>query len=201
MSQKLDIIVIDDFYHNVDDVREFALQQKFDVTGNFPGYRTKSMINDIIKEAIEYVVYPWGGKVTNWFDDKYTGAFQYTTEEHHSWIHSDGGNDWAAVLYLTPNAPLSAGTAFYRHKQTKEDRYIHKTETPTEEDLKHPYLRDYKDITKWEMTDYVSNKYNRLVLYRASLFHKSLDYFGKGLDDGRLFQVFFFNGYPQEYDY
>ena len=51
------------------------------------------------------------------------------------------------------------------------------------------------------MTDYVSNKYNRLVLYRASLFHKSLDYFGKGLNDGRLFQVFFFNGYPQEYDY
>jgi hypothetical protein len=45
----------------VDEVRKFALQQQFNVTGNFPGYRTKPLINETIKEAIEYVVYPWGG--------------------------------------------------------------------------------------------------------------------------------------------
>ena len=41
--------------------------------------------------------------------------------------------------------------------------------------------------------DYVSNKFNRLILYDASMFHKSLDYFGKDKYNGRLFQVFFFN--------
>ncbi len=193
MSQNLSIIVVDDFYSNPFDVRNFALKQEFNVTGGFPGFRTKPLINDTIKEGIEYVVSPWGGRVTDWFEDGCTGAFQYTTEEHHSWIHSDGGNHWAAVLYLTPNAPISSGTAFYRHKITRLEKYEHKSETPTEKDLKHPYLRDFKDNTKWEMTDYVSNKFNRLVLYKASLFHKSLDYFGKGLNDGRLFQVFFFN--------
>lgn len=193
MAQNMNIIVVDDFYSNPVEVRNFALQQEFNITGNFPGFRTKSLLNDTIKDALEYIVSPWGGNVTDWFDDEYTGAFQYTTEEHHSWIHSDGGNKWAGVLYLTPNAPISAGTAFYRHKQTRIEYFQHKTETPTEQDLRHPYLQDYKDVTKWEMTDYVSNKFNRLVLYRANLFHKSLDYFGKDKHTGRLFQVFFFN--------
>jgi hypothetical protein len=175
------------------EVRNFALNQQFNITGNFPGFRTTSLLNDTIKEAIQYVMHPFAGEIVDWFEDGHTGAFQYTTEEHHSWIHSDGGVRWAGVLYLTPTAPLSAGTGFYRHKKTKMDRFVHLTETPTEKDLNNPYLTDYKDITKWELTDEVSNKFNRLILYDATLFHKSMDYFGKSLYDGRLFQVFFFN--------
>ena len=193
MAQKTSLIVIDDFYANPMEVRNFALNQQFNITGNFPGFRTTSLLNDTIKEAIQYVMYPFAGEIVDWFEDGHTGAFQYTTEDHHSWIHSDGGVQWAGVLYLTPNAPLSAGTGFYRHKKTKIDRFIHLTETPTEKDLNNPYLTDYKDITKWELTDEVSNKFNRLILYDATLFHKSMDYFGKSLYDGRLFQVFFFN--------
>lgn len=193
MAQKTSLIVIDDFYANPMEVRNFALNQQFNITGNFPGFRTIPLLNDTIKEAIQYVMYPFAGEIVDWFEDGHTGAFQYTTEDHHSWIHSDGGVRWAGVLYLTPNAPLSAGTGFYRHKKTKIDRFVHLTETPTEKDLSNPYLTDYKDITKWELTDEVSNKFNRLILYDATLFHKSMDYFGKNLYDGRLFQVFFFN--------
>jgi len=196
MSQKTSIIVIDDFYSNPYDVRDFALNQEFKITGQFPGFRTKSMLNDIIKEAIEYIIKPFAGKIIDWLDkdeNSSTGAFQYTTEEHHSWLHTDGGVDWAAVLYLTPDAPPSAGTGFYRHKTTGIERFVYYTEKPTEKDLTHPYLTDYKDMTKWELTDYVSNKFNRLILYDASMFHKSLDYFGKDKYNGRLFQVFFFN--------
>jgi hypothetical protein len=193
MAQKTSLIVIDDFYANPMEVRNFALNQQFNITGNFPGFRTTSLLNDTIKEAIQYVMHPFAGEIVDWFEDGHTGAFQYTTEEHHSWIHSDGGVRWAGVLYLTPTAPLSAGTGFYRHKKTKMDRFVHLTETPTEKDLNNPYLTDYKDITKWELTDEVSNKFNRLILYDATLFHKSMDYFGKSLYDGRLFQVFFFN--------
>ena len=52
---------------------------------------------------------------------------------------------------------------------------------------------DGSDYTKWEMTDRVANVFNRLVLYRGDYFHASLDYFGKDINDGRLFQTFFFN--------
>jgi hypothetical protein len=193
MGQKASLIIIDDFYANPMDVRNFALNQEFNITGNFPGFRTKPLLNDTLKEAIQYIINPFSGKIIDWFDDGHTGAFQYTTEEHHSWIHSDGGVQWAGVLYLTPNAPLSSGTGFYLHKKSKIDRFLHLTETPTKKDLNHPYLIDYKDITKWELTDVVSNKFNRLILYDATLFHKSMDYFGKDKHTGRLFQVFFFN--------
>lgn len=198
MSQIANRIVIDDFYSNPIDVRNFALAQDFfySTTNQFPGLRTKSFLNDTIKEALESVIYPFAGRVVSWHDDdelSSTGAFQYTTEEHHSWLHTDGAVQWAAVLYLTPNAPHSSGTGFYRHKKTGMEKFVYLTEKPTEKDRNHPYLTDYKDMTKWELTDIVSNKFNRLVLYRADLFHKSMDYFGKDKHNGRLFQVFFFN--------
>jgi len=43
------------------------------------------------------------------------------------------------------------------------------------------------------MVDRVGNVFNRLIMYRADNYHVSLDYFGKNMQDGRLFQVFFFN--------
>jgi hypothetical protein len=43
------------------------------------------------------------------------------------------------------------------------------------------------------LVDVVGNKYNRAVFYKGDLFHASLDYFGRDLQDGRLFQTFFFN--------
>ncbi len=52
---------------------------------------------------------------------------------------------------------------------------------------------DSRNFSKWDMTAMVGNVYNRLVLYRGDLFHSSLDYFGEGLEDGRLFQTFFFD--------
>ena len=52
---------------------------------------------------------------------------------------------------------------------------------------------DSQDYTKWEMTAEVGNVFNRLVIYRGDYFHASLDYFGTNLQNGRLFQTFFFN--------
>ena len=39
-------IIIDDFYENPDDVREFALTQEYNVSGNFPGNRTIPFLNE-----------------------------------------------------------------------------------------------------------------------------------------------------------
>mgnify|MGYP001173591384 CR=1 FL=1 len=46
--------------------------------------------------------------------NSYNGSFQYTTSRDRSWIHTDSWNNWAAVLYLTPNAPESSGTGLYK---------------------------------------------------------------------------------------
>ncbi len=179
---KTNLIITDDFYQNPDAVREFALSQPFEVTGNYPGKRTKPWLPDDLKASIQYIVQNAGGAITDWFESSgYTGAFQICTAQDRTWIHADNYNTWAAVCYLTPDAPISAGTALYRHKATGE--YSKNT------DLNH----EGYDYTKWEKTDYVANKYNRIVMYRGSLYHASLDYFGDNLHNGRLFQTFFFN--------
>ena len=177
----LELMVIDNFYTNPDGVRSFALQQSFDVKGNFPGARTKPYITDDVKNAIQHWMY-FAGKVTNWFEDSgYTGSFQIATASDRTWIHSDHYNMWAGVCYLTPDAPYTSGTALYRHKSTG----LHRR---TENDLGEGY-----DYTKWDQFDTIGNKYNRLIIYRGDLFHASLDYFGHDLFTGRLFQTFFFN--------
>jgi L-rhamnose isomerase len=176
----LELLIIDNFYSNPDSVRDYALRQPFDVTGNYPGKRTKPYLPPDLKDAIQYWMNPVG-KITNWFEEYgYTGAFQSATSIDRTWIHADHFNKWAGVCYLTPNAPLSGGTAIYKHKASGEY-------TRSDKDY------EGRDYTKWDLVDRVGNKYNRLVLYRGDLFHASIDYFGENIFDGRLFQTFFFD--------
>jgi hypothetical protein len=173
---KTNLIITDDFYQNPDDVRAYALSQPFEVSGNYPGVRTKPWLPNDLKNSIQYIVQNAGGRITNWFEESgYTGAFQICTAKDRTWIHADSFNTWAAVCYLTPDAPLSSGTALYRWKETKEYQRA---------DNNAPYLDGY---------DYTANRYNRIVMYRGNLYHASLDYFGDNFQNGRLFQTFFFN--------
>jgi hypothetical protein len=175
------------------EVREFALKQDFAVRGNYPGMRTKSFLNDSIKKRMREILYPFAGEIT-WWGGEYTGSFQYTTAADRSWIHADSTTDWAAVCYLTPDAPVSAGTGIFRHKKTGWMHYDYKeAERNPEYNNNAPSGDDMQDYTKWEMVDRVGNIFNRLIMYRADNYHVSLDYFGKDINDGRLFQVFFFN--------
>lgn len=176
----LELMVVDNFYVNPDAVRDYALSLPFNVTGNFPGSRTKPYLPDDLKNAIQYWMNPVG-KITNWFEsDGYTGAFQLATAQDRTWIHADHFNNWAGVCYLTPNAPYTGGTGLYRHRQSGQFKR-------TDQDW------EGYDYTKWDLFDRIGNKYNRLILYRGDLFHASLDYFGNDLNTGRLFQTFFFN--------
>jgi hypothetical protein len=186
------LLITDQFYNDVDALREFALQQDFSIKGNYPGNRTISFLNDSIKETIESIIEPHAGKVVYWSEDQYTGAFQYTTSRERSWIHADQTTEWAGVCYLTPNAPHTAGTGIFRHKETGLIRAPKNEDGSLNRELMDYIGKDSQDMTKWDLVDVVGNVYNRLVLYRGDLFHMSLDYFGTDLYDSRLFQTFFF---------
>jgi len=185
--------VIDDFYSDVDDVREFALKQDFSQRGNYPGPRTKSFLNDSVKSVIQSVVKPFYGDVVYWSEEQYTGAYQYTTSRDRSWIHADQTTKWAAVCYLTPDAPLSGGTGLFKHKPTGLSVAPRLEDGSYDTKLLASIYKDSQDMTKWEMVDRIGNKYNRLIMYRGDHFHMSLNYFGQDLYDGRLFQTFFFD--------
>lgn len=194
---RTNLIIVDDFYNNVDEVRKFALTQKFDVTGNYPGQRTGCLINDSTRENIQKIVHPHGGKIIDWLEsDEYTGSFQITTAKERSWVHSDNENSnksyvhnasnyWGGVLYLTPDAPLEGGTSFYRSRVNKSI-YNHD----------HDFLASdvySQDMTKWDIATEVKNIYNRLILFRGDQWHSSSTYFGHDNQTGRLTQVFFFH--------
>lgn len=188
---RVNSLIIDDFYTNPEQVRDFALSQEFLVRGNYPGRRTVSFLNDSLKETISNIIEPHAGKINGW-GGEYTGSFQYTTAADRSWIHADSYTDWAGVVYLTPDAPISAGTGLFQHKETGLRNWNYRERSSDEDDIS-PHMRHPHDYTKWDMIDRFGNLFNRLILYRADLYHVSLDYFGESMEDGRLFQVFFFN--------
>lgn len=190
------LFTIDDFYSNPVEVRDFALSQEFNVKGNFPGNRTKSFITEDLRLYIESHMKEQHGSVIMNMDqddpDNYNGAYQYTTQHDRSWIHGDETN-WAGVLYLTPDAPLSGGTALYKHTATSQSSIPYLPDGSINNALLGEIYLDSRDFTKWQQTAFIGNVFNRLVIYRADQFHTSVDYFGRDINDGRLFQTFFFN--------
>lgn len=192
-SPKYGVVVVDNFYNNAMETRDFILKQEFSVKGNYPGQRTISYANEHLREIIQKYVEPFGGKITDFpiptkeSPNTYNGAFQYTTSRDRSWVHTDGFNNWGGIVYLTPDAPLSSGTAFYRFHDgamDESDATILKNKDATD--------KYSQDMTKWELVDRVGNVFNRLILFNSKKYHMSMDYFGDNRENGRLFQTFFF---------
>ncbi len=194
------LIVIDNFYDDVDSVRKFSLNQVFDRGGNYPGKRTKNFIDNELKIKLQNILFPYSGDIIDWNDETgFTGSFQLTTSKNKSWIHADSTGTWGGVLYLTPNAPLSGGTGFFKSKLdgslTEPDNFsevVYEDMASYQLDIaKIDANKIYSDMEKWELVNQIGNVYNRLILFRSKQWHSSLKYFGKDYEDGRLTQVFF----------
>jgi hypothetical protein len=188
------LVIVDNFYNNAMETRDYILTQEFKVRGNYPGQRTRSYATTELKNSIEKYIEPVAGKITDWpmykegEDDVYNGAFQYTTSRDRSWIHNDGFNNWAAVCYLTPNAPVTSGTAFYKFFDGTRN-----SEESEARGNKEIIDKASQDMTKWQLVDKIGNVFNRLIIFNSKNYHMSQDYFGTDKNDGRLFQVFFFS--------
>jgi hypothetical protein len=160
----VNLIITDDFLANPDHVREQVLKIPFDRTGGFPGVRSDGADEEYQRYVQQKITAIMGVKIDSWKMDSF--SFQLCTEDVETWVHKDKDAQWAGVLYLTPNAPQEAGTGIF-------------TETKPGE---------------FELQDAIANKYNRLVLYRGDLLHRSLlSGFGNSIETGRLTQVFFFD--------
>jgi len=176
-------IIKDNFYNNPYEVRDYALGLDFEIHGNYPGVRTKNYPEPYftnMKYEIEKIL----NKKISYWPDGYNTAFQYTTEKSKTWVHYDP-TKWAAVCYLTPNAPTNSGTGIFRHK--KEGFYEHK-----ENQLDFNCAPNKQE--DWELLDYCGNVFNRIVIYKGSFYHSSvIPGFGEDKYNGRLFQTFFFD--------
>lgn len=183
-NMKKKIWIVEDFYDDPDSVREFALHQDFFDDEGFIGKRTrKQFFFPGLKERFEEIM---GKKITNWESYGMNGRFQHNISGEKLTWHCDS-QQWAGLIYLTPDAPFNAGT---RMAAFRANRVRHQS---------HPRLMDcfnqktFLDGTLYEDVDIVGNVYNRLVIYDAGLIHAAMQYFGYDKDTSRLWHMFFFD--------
>jgi len=195
-------VIVDNFYKDPDKIRDFALSQEFAPNSKFyKGKRTaERFLWPLLKEEFERLL---GRPIVDWLNQGANGCFQITGYDDPLVWHSDT-QSYAAAIYLTPQAPLGAGTSFWRDKvhgcrrpprhplesgrfQTDAAREAAGAEVYSEYNILHP--------DNWELVDRVGAVYNRLVMWDAQLIHSASDYLGlegKVPEKARLVQLFFF---------
>lgn len=196
------IYIIDDFYKDPSKMRYNALQQGLYNHGYHPGMRTLPCFNE---EAHDKIVKILSSSITPTGD---CYSFQFNTQNDVSWIHTDlVPNEivnytertlWAALIYLTPDAPIDSGTTLYSDKKynkrsTKQIIYDISASRSHSEKIMNELSQYGSDISKWYNETKIGNVYNRMVIYDASYFHQATRYFGNSKENCRLIQVFFFH--------
>lgn len=165
------MIVINNFFNDVDDIRKIALSAKYYTKDNhpgdiakFPGHRTdylnewnNDLYNRIAKTELELVK-----KIEDLslFTEYWTKiSFSWTDDSIPRIPHVDFSEGWngfkkfyGGIIYLTPNPPKNTGTIIWDN--------------------------DKETI--------IDNVYNRYVMYDATKLHAIENSFGNCLESGRL---------------
>jgi len=177
------LFVVDNFYQEPEKVREFALQQQYTADENFyKGLRSNTkFLFPGTKTAFENII---GQKIVKWEEHPANGSFQITSSENPQVYHCDS-QTWAGVVYLTPNAPVEAGTRTHR---SLKDGSRHGTEVGDD-----TFSTGFYDSYQFETVDNVGNIFNRLVIFNGQLIHSAGPYFGNHYTNGRLVHLFFFD--------
>jgi hypothetical protein len=190
---KKGVVVVDNFYDNPDLVREYAMNNlDFKESGYHKGKRSYDrFILNGTKEKFEEIL---GKKITNWNHSSYAnGVFQYCTSQDPIVYHVDS-QTYAAMVYLTPDAPLQTGTATYKSKITGATRF----DQPGGDEYYNTFKglsseMNFYDKSTFELVDSIANVYNRLVMFDSKAIHAATGYFGDEIENARFFHLFFFD--------
>lgn len=183
-QQNRRLFVVDNFYQNPDEIRNFALQQEYkEDLRYYKGLRTPQVFQPLgIKESFESII---GQKITNFDLGGVNGCFQLMMAKDPQVYHYDF-QKWAAMIYLTPNAPIESGTRLHRSRLNG----VRHSSQPGADDA---FAGNFYDSTKFDITDAAANIYNRLVIMDAGCIHSAGPYFGDNIHNGRLTHLFFFD--------
>jgi len=196
------VTVISDFYESPDEIRKYALAQKYTYCHEmkgidyvFPGSRTKdlkdlsqSLYEKICKKLISVFHIP-EHDLMRW---QINTSFQIVESEYdHGLIHQDQNTVFAGVLYLTPDAPLDSGTSLFRKNSTYDEDLYWKLIKENDERFKRKETIDFSYHNMFDEVVRVNNVYNSLILFEGDIHHCANQFFGKTKEDSRLAQVFF----------
>jgi len=198
------VTIIEDFYENPDEIRKFALKQKFsychelkNIDYVYPGCRTKELF-ELDRNLYEKVC------------KKLVSVFHNTQHDNMRWaistsfqvveakfergvLHQDPNTIFAGVIYLTPDAPIAAGTSLFKPNKSYSEKKYQAALKLNDENFRAnlPVSTDYHSM--FDETVRVNNIYNTLIIFNAQTYHAANDFFGDSLENGRMAQVFFIN--------
>ena len=199
------VTIIENFYENPDAIREFALAQEYTFCHDrlnmeyvYPGSRTKdlfdldSKLHEKICKKLVSVYHNAEYDLMRW---AISTSFQSVSAEYgQGVIHTDHNTVFAAVLYLSPDAPLNGGTSLFKKNNTFDEKKYQQALDDNDARFKAGEIA--MDTSYHSMFDEivrVNNVYNTLIIYEGRHFHAANHFFGKTIKDSRLAQVFFVN--------
>jgi len=203
-------LCIDDFYHNPDQIRNFALSLEYSKQpGNYPGLRTKplheinphfqnSFCSKLFSLFFNYDAELVEWNVTSYFQKIYPYSEDKNSPLNSGWYHEDSYGEstaGAGVIYLNPYSNLDAGTTIGSivpncniNNEDYEWRNNLYAENPI--DKKEYQHKIIEHNSKFNKTVEFKNVYNRLILYDSSYWHKESNFFANETEP-RLTQIFF----------
>lgn len=166
---------------------------------SWPGRRTMPALDAGELDHVEGLVREATGAARLWVETASDGATL-----NHNCAQAVGGTHagprphtdslhlcrYAAVLYLTPDAPADAGTSFYRQRMP-DGRLGGNQVVPPHRNLVDALGTRFVPGDSFVEDVRVPNRFNRLLAYKASMIHSATAYFGSILADERLTAVFF----------
>ena len=199
---------VDAFYAKPDELRELALGSTYHSVNDSYGFRSPTGI--LLPGTLERIRIIFGfTRITlfpEWMGTRcFYHSFQRGELRESFYAHTDVVSRprsvyYSLIVYLTPDAPRQSGTGVFRHKATG----IWKSPTAADAirlglsraELRQRLEADAKLRDRWELLDSADNVYNRAILFPSHWYHSGLNYFGDCLENGRLYQAFFFRAAP-----
>ena len=197
--------VFDDVLPNAADIRERCLNKSDWLLGfphrqeTWPGRRAIPALEPAELEVLEARVREATGSGKLWVETAPGGA-----RLNHNCVQVVGGREgqvrphtdsrqlckYAAVLYLTPNAPKNGGTSFFRQRMPNGKMGGNQVVAPNNNMIDALGTR-FVPPNAFVEDKRIKNQFNRLLVYTASMIHSATAYFGQTMADERMAAVFF----------
>lgn len=195
-------IVVDNFFKDPNEIRNFALKFKFEPcdVGTFSGIRTESLHithTNFFKRVCSKILDCYSIPYHNFSASMH---FHLTDEKFgdSGWVHTDASNNLppglASIIYLNPdNNSIDTGTNLYKlnnldygHEDIK-DMKLSFIESRDKADIRHKANLNYTPTVK------IGNFYNRMIAYDSRTPHAGSSYFGNDRNTSRLTLLTFFH--------
>lgn len=185
MQSTLDqIVVVDDFFDNPDQIRELAFTKAYSVppVGTPRLARTARCTVAEAKSVVTRII-PRVPYISDEEDYAFNVLYRYTLAdaEKKTFCHVDKST-YAGIVYLSKPEHCVGGTSIFRHKPTGDEIYK----------ISNAHLYNYNDPCHWELIQEIEMVYNRLVVYPGKFFHSITPvFFGDNIKNARLTQNIF----------